>query len=412
MELVESGDAQSAHHEHEPKAKVLIFSKIPIAPACGGNRQRIRTLAAELQKSFDVTFAMIPSRQVRDFDAVAHQSFFGKNHFIQLSRPKLGEIVFNAGILRRKLLGKFMPKTMSDDVDYLFDKALERDCRKVIDQVKPDVVIVEYVHFSKILEWVPGGTYKLIDTHDAFSHEFTAQAERRGLSRADAVIAIQEREAAEFRALLTSEHQTKVVTVSHIVADQGEVSTARCAGASFIGSYFEANNDSLRALVNNVLPLVLAKRPEFKLHVIGDVGRAVPDSPFLVKLGRVKVVADALAEAPVLANYIVKGTGIKIKLLDAMRMGVPCVSTVLGADGLSVECSDGVSVATDDQQFADELIALFDDSNRRAALSGAASRSSTRWNDHQRQSLHSAIIDGLSLETAEAISMPPTARAA
>lgn len=395
MELVESFDAQSDHYEHERKAKVLIFSKIPIAPAFGGNRQRIRTLAAELQKSFDVTFAMIPSRQVRDFDAAAHRSFFGEHRFIQLNRPKLREALFNAGILRRKLFGRFLPKAISDDVDYLFDKALECDCRRVIDQVKPDVVIVEYVHFSRILEWVPSSTYKLIDTHDAFSHEFTSVAERKGLSRADAVIAIQEREAAEFRTLLASERRTKVVTVSHIVADQGEVNVARCAGASFIGSYFEANNDSLRALVNNVMPLVLAKRPNFKLHVIGDVGRAVPDSPFVVKLGRVKVVADALAEAPILANYIVKGTGIKIKLLDSMRMGVPCVSTALGADGLTAECSDGVSIATDDQKFADELIDLFDDANRRAALSSSALRASERWNEQQRQLLHSAITDGI-----------------
>ncbi|WP_271300621.1 glycosyltransferase [Sphingomonas sp. CV7422] len=376
-----------------------MLSKIPIAPAYGGNRQRIRTFAAELQSCHDVAFALIPSRQSRDIDIEAHKAFFGGDRFVQLRRSKLGELVFNANILRRKILTKFLTTIASDNVDYLFDKSLEGACREVIESVDPDIVIVEYVHFSKILEWVPAGAYKLIDTHDSFSREFTPSAQRRGLSRADAVIAIQDREATEFRTLLASDAATKVITVSHIVADQVEVSTERCAGASFIGSYFEANNESLRALVDRVMPLVLAKRPSFKLHVIGDVGRAVPDCPFIIKRGRVPVVAEALAEAPVLANYIVKGTGIKIKLLDAMRMGVPCVSTELGAEGLTAEFIDGVTVAGDDQRFADELILLFDDAERRAIQSSAALRASSRWNERQRQALHAVIkTDGTSLE--------------
>ncbi|RYF17854.1 MAG: glycosyltransferase [Oxalobacteraceae bacterium] len=412
MEFDESNGARGAASKREGALKVLIFSKIPIAPAYGGNRQRIRTLAAELQQRHDVSFALIPSRQSRDIDIDAHKAFFGEDRFRPLQRSKLRRLIFNANTFRRKALSKFLPKTMSDDVDYLFDKSLEGVCRQVISTVMPDVVIVEYVHFSRILEWVPDGTYKLIDTHDAFSHEFTANAERTGLSRADAVIAIQEREAAEFRSLLYNEPRTKVLTVSHIVADQGELNTRACAGASFIGSYFEANNDSLRALIDNVIPLVLAKRPDFKLHVIGDVGRAVPDYPFIVKRGRVEVIADALADAPVLANYIVKGTGIKIKLLDAMRMGVPCVSTVLGVDGVTAEFSDGVSVASNDQQFAAELIDLYDNVDRRAALAGAALRASTRWNEHQRQSLHSAIEGGFLSEPNDVSAPHSTARAA
>lgn len=375
---------------------VLVFSKIPIAPAYGGNRQRIRTLLAELQQRHSVTFALIPSRQMRDTDMAAHREFFGPDRFHAMRRSKFPEFMFNVNALRRKGLTRVFGKTLSRNVDYVFDRSLERACRNIIDEVQPDVVIIEYVHFSRILTWVPNGTYKVIDTHDAFWHEFDPIAERNGLLRADAILAIQDREADGFRALLGTDAKTQVFTVSHIVADQGIIATDACTGASFIGSYFDANNASLRALIANVMPLVLAKRPDFKLHVIGDVGRAVPDYPYVVKHGRVEVIADALANAPILANYIVEGTGIKIKLLDAMKMGVPCVSTVLGAEGLTSQYADGVRIAGDDNQFAEELIALFDNALRRATLSKAAVEASERWNEQQRSALHAAIENGMS----------------
>lgn len=370
---------------------ILVFSKIPIAPAYGGNRQRIRTLLNELRHDHAVTFALIPSRQARDIDLNEHEDFFGAGKFVAIKRGLLAGLIFNAGIVRRKVHGRIFGKMLSDDVDYLFDRSLKGACKHLIETVKPDVIIIEYIHFSKILEWVPNGVYKVIDTHDSFSHEFTSEAERKGLERADMVLAIQDREASMFKDLLGAASRTQVTTVSHIVAGHATIDSNRCEGASFVGSNFEANNQSLASLIANVMPMVLAERPNFKLHVIGDVGTAIPDYPFVVKHGRVKVVAHALARAPVLANYIVKGTGIKIKMLDAMGMGLACVSTALGADGLSDAFADGVCVTDDDRQFADELIALFDNAARRAALGRAGLEAVARWNTLQRSSLQSAI---------------------
>ncbi|WP_230482072.1 glycosyltransferase [Sphingomonas sp. Leaf21] len=372
---------------------ILVFSKIPIAPAFGGNRQRILTMLDELRHRHRVDFVLIPSRQMRDIDLDAHRAFFGDGHFHVMTRGKVAELRFTARILLRRLKARIFGKRLSTDVDALFDRSLEKQCRGLIKTIAPDVVLVEYVHFSKIFEWVPVGTRKLLDTHDSFSHEFTAEAERKGLARADALLAIQEREARLFRDMLGAESGTEIAMVSHIIADQPMIGAPSCEGASFLGSKFEANNLSLAALVENVMPLVLAQRPDFKLHVIGNVGESVPDQPFIVKHGRVEVVAQALVHAPVLANYIVKGSGIKIKMLDAMGMGIPYVSTPLGADGVPADFAHGGVVAQDDQAFADALVALYDDSGKRAAMGKAGLECAGRWNAAQRRALH-AVVTG------------------
>jgi glycosyltransferase involved in cell wall biosynthesis len=373
--------------------KVLIFSKIPIAPAFGGNRQRILTFVNELVNlSFDVHFALIPSRQMRDADLDAHREIVGKSNLWIIARGAIGNMRFNLKALTRRALSRLKKSPKSNNVDYLFDRSITGECRKIINIVKPDVVIVEYVHFSSIFELVGPGTIKVLDTHDSFANEFEVNAEAIGLRRADLVIAIQDKEEELFNSMLKdSNTSTKVSVISHIIGQKRPIDLSSCTGATFLGSNFEANNDSLAALISNVMPLVLQQRPNFILNIIGAVGDSVPDYPFVIKHGRVDMISSALKQAPVLANYITKGTGIKIKLLDAMAMGVPCVSTRLGAEGVKSEFAGGVIVADSNQQFADELISLFDHQDRREQIGKAGYDAAAQWDAVQRHSLKRAM---------------------
>ncbi|RZK29397.1 MAG: glycosyltransferase [Hymenobacter sp.] len=147
----------------------------------------------------------------------------------------------------------------------------------------------------------------------------------------------------------------------------------------------------MAALISNVMPLVLKERPNFLLNVIGAVGDSIPDYPFVVKHGRVDRISSVLKKAPILANYITKGTGIKIKLLDAMAMGVPCVSTRLGAEGVKPQFAGGVLITDSDREFANELISLFDRQDRRELIGKAGYEAAAQWDAVQRRSLKSAL---------------------
>jgi glycosyltransferase involved in cell wall biosynthesis len=62
------------------------------------------------------------------------------------------------------------------------------------------------------------------------------------------------------------------------------------------------------------------------------------------------------------------GGGIKIKVLEAMACGKPVVTTSVGAEGIAEADEGALIVADDPAEFAEAVVALLSDKNRRASL--------------------------------------------
>ena len=111
------------------------------------------------------------------------------------------------------------------------------------------------------------------------------------------------------------------------------------------------------------------------------------------KLGFVDDLKPVFARAPLSINPTVSGTGINIKILDAMGAGVATASTETGARGLPAEFRNGVMVAADHDHraFADAIIALATDATLRRRLGQAAYADAQRWNAQQLQALERCL---------------------
>ena len=68
------------------------------------------------------------------------------------------------------------------------------------------------------------------------------------------------------------------------------------------------------------------------------------------------------------------GSGIKTKTMDLMAMGLPVVTTPMGAEGLSARDKDGLLVRADDASFCDAVVDLMRDQAKAVALGDAARR--------------------------------------
>jgi hypothetical protein len=73
--------------------------------------------------------------------------------------------------------------------------------------------------------------------------------------------------------------------------------------------------------IRHVLPRVVREIPRFDLKLAGAICAHAPDSPNVTKLGWVRDVNEAFAQAPLSLNPVLVGTGINIKLLEAMFCG-------------------------------------------------------------------------------------------
>lgn len=133
----------------------------------------------------------------------------------------------------------------------------------------------------------------------------------------------------------------------------------------FLGSFrHEPNRVALNWFLKNVMPRVLEAAPDAKLNVIGSdppPAHTLPDFGGAVEMqGFVADITAALSECAVFVCPILAGSGIRVKLLEAFATGIPAVSTTVGAEGLTGGGLDICRVADAPEDFAREILRLFE----------------------------------------------------
>jgi glycosyltransferase involved in cell wall biosynthesis len=96
--------------------------------------------------------------------------------------------------------------------------------------------------------------------------------------------------------------------------------------------------------------------------------------PGIKVTGTVENVIGYLKQASVFVAPLRAGGGTKLKVLEAMAMGLPIVSTCVGAQGLDVESGRHLYVAEDPAEFADCVVSLIVDRNKSFEMGREARR--------------------------------------
>ena len=134
------------------------------------------------------------------------------------------------------------------------------------------------------------------------------------------------------------------------------------------------NIEGVMWFLDNVWPVVRTARPEATLHI---VGRNPPNvllqrscQPVTVA-GSVPDVRDYVTSASAFVVPLFAGGGTRLKVLEAMAMRVPIVSTSTGVEGINCVYGKHILVAEDAKDFAHKLLALLDNPELGARLATA-----------------------------------------
>lgn len=132
------------------------------------------------------------------------------------------------------------------------------------------------------------------------------------------------------------------------------------------------NVDGMRWFVERVFPLIRAAVPTVQLLIVGSRPsaeiRRLQAVAGVTVTGFVEDVRDYLAAASVCVVPLRIARGIQNKVLEAMAMGKPVVSTVAAFEGLKASAGRDLIVAADERAFADEVVGLLSDGPRAAEL--------------------------------------------
>jgi len=316
-------------------------------------------------------------------------------YFMPYTKPHAG-----TGLTKR--LRRFF-KRMTLSIDDWYDPSLDKVLVSLSKVIQFDVVIVEYVVFSKALECFRKNVLKLVDTIDVFSNRHermigqglqpgwysaSPQEEARGLNRADVVIAISE-EDQRFLSGLT--HQ-KVITLGHIVPLYEPIrQPSRTGKMLFVGSSNPMNVQAIRFFANEVLPRVKMQYPPAQLLIAGTICELLEDRDDWAKLGKIEDLRPVYTAVDLVINPMIFGTGLSIKSLEALGHAKPLVTTSNGARGLIEGEGDAYLVADTPDEFSSAVVSVLSDARRSEELSRKAYEMVVRWNRRNVCTLESLL---------------------
>lgn len=141
----------------------------------------------------------------------------------------------------------------------------------------------------------------------------------------------------------------------------------------FLGSMdWMPNIDGVLWFAREVLPKVREQMPEVRVKIIGRNPpasiRALAADPAIEVTGTVPEVQPHVHECRVIAVPLLAGGGTRIKIFEAMAMGVPVISTTIGAEGLPVRHGEEIEIADDAESFAQGTLKLLADAAAAARM--------------------------------------------
>jgi glycosyltransferase involved in cell wall biosynthesis len=131
------------------------------------------------------------------------------------------------------------------------------------------------------------------------------------------------------------------------------------------------NEEGIKWMIDEVWPAVTKKLPGIELHL---AGRYMPE--WLLKLsvphitvdGEVPDVWEYMQRFSIMVVPLFSGSGIRIKIVEAMAAGKAIITTAIGAEGINYENGQHLLIAKDPKSFVDAIVKLYNDKTLRDTL--------------------------------------------
>lgn len=139
---------------------------------------------------------------------------------------------------------------------------------------------------------------------------------------------------------------------------------------------YRPNIEAVTGFVRDTLPLILASHPDARFAIVGRAPTpevwALGGHPRVIVTGEVPDTRPWLAAADVVVAPLTVARGVQNKLLEAMAMGRPVVSSPAAAEGIDAKAGLELRVAAGARETADAIAALIDDPAAANAMGQAA----------------------------------------
>lgn len=278
-------------------------------------------------------------------------------------------------------------------VGYFYQRKAQKEINASINYWNPDVIYCQLLRTAKYVQ-SENRIPKIIDFQDAFSKGIerrletdpwylkpVLQSELRRLNRYEqkvfdtfnhcTIISEQDRD----QLPVSQKNEVSIVRNGVNLEDFVPSTEEKTVHVLFAGNMgYPPNVEGAVFLAKEVMPLVRKAIPEAKLMLAG----ARPDhkvkelaSKNTIVTGWVDDIRDCYATAQVFVAPMMIGTGLQNKLLEAMAMRIPCVTSTLANNALQAKPELEILIAKSPDEYAKHILDLLENQTQANTLAEA-----------------------------------------
>jgi sugar transferase (PEP-CTERM/EpsH1 system associated) len=245
---------------------------------------------------------------------------------------------------------------------------------------------VDYLHYQEMAQARPWSLDKVLDSLEAIK---LRRYERAKMPLYQAFVAC-----TDYDAMVIGRDAPN--TVPLVIPNGADLSSFVPAGHSkatdptllYVGAmHYYPNADAVSFFFEAMYERIRQAVPGVRVQIVGHA--PPPDIQRLARFPGVEVtgsVADVrpyYEEATVFIVPLRLGGGTRLKIIEAMAMGLPAVSTTVGAEGLSVQPGEDILIADDPASFSESVLRLLADAEQRERIARSGQRLARHydWNE-------------------------------
>lgn len=234
-----------------------------------------------------------------------------------------------------------------------------------------DFIIINYVYWASLTALAPEGAVKLIDLHDfATMYNFQLsgkkefrlgrmfESEVKGISKFDYALSISEEES-----LILGQFcpDTAFIDLPVFYERRPEAASEKKYDLLFVGSDNPFNRKGLEWFMEKVYPLLA---PGVKIAIVGKAGRFVEKKRGIDIVEQAESLDEFYSGSRLVFCPLKGGTGLKVKVIEALSYGMPVVTTSWGLRGILKKEENGCLVADDEHGFAAAITEFLRDNDK------------------------------------------------
>ena len=375
----------------KPRKKILVLSTYSIYPPRGGGQHRLYNLYRNISRHFDITILAIVE--------------YGKNYSDRILQDGLREICIPQSKEHAEKQGEIEKKTGLNlfDITMIENVSLSKNYLIKVDEFlsQSDIIISSHPYLFDLVKRVNEEQKIIYEAHNAeynLKKQYLEKSkietdlanrikdiEEKACKESDIIFATSDEEREELLRLYEISGEKIIVVpngvdthkIAFVTEEEHEKQNALLnimhPTILFVGSWHPPNLEALEFIVDN-----LARRNKNWIFlIIGSIKDYYIVSHHLLKKLPGNVLTFGVVEedekyelykvADVAINPMFSGSGTNMKMLDYMSVGVPTVSTPIGARGLElVDENEGLICNT--ELFEKNIKILLEDRNLREKL--------------------------------------------